>query len=132
MNLLYHGNPLLNRKTVEVTNFNEDIKTVVSDMKKLMTSHRGIGLSLNQTDYEIPYKIFIMLLDNKGTTQEFINPKIEEEGKEFILSNEGCLSTPGIFVPIARPGYAVVSFKDSEGSNKMMETQNILTRCALH
>ena len=47
----------------------------------------------------------------------FINPEVVETGKGLAISEEGCLSFPGVFVEIKRPRWAKIRAQNVEGES---------------
>jgi peptide deformylase len=62
----------------------------------------------------------------------FINPEIIELSEETETSDEGCLSFPGIYVPIKRSLRAKVRAVDLEGKTFEMEGKNLMARAFQH
>lgn len=56
---------------------------------------------------------------------------VETRGRE-VVDEEGCLSCPGISVPIRRKEYAVVRYLDLDGEEWMIEGDGLLGRCLQH
>jgi peptide deformylase len=98
---------------------NDNIKDILADLKDTLTAHPGgLGLSANQIDYDkaICYiKILIGIDPEKKPHYKevvLINPKIIEKDNPIKVTNEGCLSFPGITVVTKRFIYITVEFLD--------------------
>src|SRR6478609_3260949 len=97
--------PVLREKTREVAEVTPEIHTLVADMVETMYSKNGAGLAaiqLGSTE-----KIFIVEASVAGGDENdhpvvFINPVIEWLSDDIESADEGCLSFPGIYVPIKR------------------------------
>ena len=61
-----------------------------------------------------------------------VNPVLVETKGEVVVEGEGCLSIPGISVPIARPSWARVRFFDLDGEEWEIEGDGLLGRCLQH
>ncbi len=61
-----------------------------------------------------------------------VNPEILETKGEPVEGGEGCLSCPGIQVPISRPPWVKVRFYDLEGAQWEIEADELLGRCLQH
>jgi peptide deformylase len=60
-----------------------------------------------------------------------INPQIiATEGEQ--TGEEGCLSFPGIYLPVTRAMRAVIRAQDLEGREFELDTQELAARCVLH
>ena len=79
-------------KCTDVTNFDNDLESLLLKMFSIMKKEGGIGLAANQV--AITKRIFIMELENKQYI--FINPIIISKSTNIISYNEGCLSFPNI------------------------------------
>ena len=62
----------------------------------------------------------------------FINPEIIELSKEKETADEGCLSFPGIFIPIERPIKAKIRALNLEGEIFEMEGEGLTARAFQH
>jgi peptide deformylase len=110
LKLVLYPDDILLKKCEDVTEFNEELAKIISDMEKIMLDHKGMGLAANQVG--LSKRIF--LLKNKDGVVHFINPVIvEQEGHVFL--DEGCLSAPGAFVQVPRSEQVMVKAKNLQG-----------------
>jgi peptide deformylase len=94
------------------------VRELVRDMIDTMYSLSAAGIAAIQVGrYE---RIFI--IDGGVATGEenadplvFINPEVVETGGGLALSEEGCLSFPGVFVEVRRPRSAKLRALDVNG-----------------
>lgn len=61
-----------------------------------------------------------------------INPKIVEASDETATAEEGCLSFPGIYAPIARPAGVRVRFLDRDGKQREYPLKGLVGRAVQH
>ena len=61
-----------------------------------------------------------------------INLKIIDLDGNSVTDDEGCLSVPGIAVPIKRQPFAKVSYYDVNGEEQVIEGDGLLGRCLQH
>ena len=61
-----------------------------------------------------------------------VNPVLVETQGDPVVEGEGCLSCPGISVPIARPPFARVRYFDLDGEEWEIEGDGLLGRCLQH
>lgn len=128
LKLVLYPNPILETPCTPVTEFGPELSDIIVEMKDIMQKHGGIGLAANQVGLSI--QLFIMK-DKKGNIHEFINPKIiDTDG--MILTEEGCLSTPGIFIPVSRPESVLVEYQDKTGETKRVVAEGLEARVLLH
>lgn len=128
--LVYFPDPRLSEQCKEVTEFNEELHELLDTMKDIMVKCNGIGISANQVGSD--KKVFIMLEQNSKNIIEFINPTIIEIADELLNDQEGCLSAPGIYVPITRPQGVIIDAFNRKGEPFRGVLVDIEARCALH
>lgn len=92
-----------------------------------MALHNGVGLSANQVG--LPYRVFVMGADKVGFA--CFNPEVLESSGEETYE-EGCLSWPGMFVPVKRARVIKVRYQDMNGVSKIEEFQGLTARIFLH
>src|SRR5437868_15195714 len=116
LEIVKYGDPVLQQRADEVTEFDEKLKKFVDDMFETMYGAPGVGLAAPQVG--VLKRLFVMDCSsgkNKKQKLALINPVIEtEEGEQ--VGDEGCLSFPGIFVQVKRPQRLVVRAQDTDGS----------------
>jgi peptide deformylase len=61
-----------------------------------------------------------------------INPEITWASAEKQISDEGCLSVPGIYDGVERAAEIKVTAIDGEGQSRTIEAQGILAVCIQH
>jgi len=130
--LVYFPNPALNKPCVEVTEFNEELYELLDAMKDIMVRCNGIGISANQVGSD--KRVFIMQEQGKveSSIVEFINPTIVKVDDNLQMDQEGCLSTPGVYVPISRPEKVIVDAFNRKGEPFRGVLIDIEARCGLH
>ena len=105
---------------------------MVREMFELMYDTRGIGLAANQVD--LPLQLFVVNSSGEpGNGEElvFINPVIDQpKGSE--VSEEGCLSIPGVHADVNRPAQIHISAYDLEGNEIDMVADGLLARVIQH
>jgi len=117
-------NPLLKKKAEEVMKVDEEIKILVKDMLETMYANQGVGLAAPQ----VGVSKRVVVLDVGSGPKVFINPKIlKKKGKE--ISEEGCLSVPGVFLKLKRAKEVIVEALDEEGNKFTVEAEGLLARC---
>jgi peptide deformylase len=92
-----YPDPILIKKALPVQNVDEQIKTVVGRMAKVMYANKGIGLAAPQ----IGILSRILIVDIGEGCRVLINPEIAGGEGESVME-EGCLSLPTIEVPVKR------------------------------
>ncbi len=130
------GEPVMHRKQEPITEFDEDLRSLAADMVATMYAADGVGLAACQIGVDRAVFVFDCP-DDAGTHQRGVvcNPVLFlPEGKDRKLDDddEGCLSLPGAFVPLARPDYAAVEGQDLDGNPVRYAGRGLLARCLQH
>jgi peptide deformylase len=118
--------PILRSKCVEVE-LTDEVRDLISDMKETMYKAEGIGLAAPQVGKN--FRIFIA--DIGEGCFVFINPKIISK-KGSVLSDEGCLSLPGIFGKVKRAKEIKVEALNEEGQRFEAEVSGLFANCIQH
>jgi len=124
--VLVYPNKVLKQKSEPITEFNEELHSLLDDMYETMVAKGGVGLAAIQIG--VPKRVLIINIpikeeddaQPKENTIEVINPEfIDCSGKTKY--QEGCLSIPGYYEDVER--YANVRFKyyDRYGNEKLTE-----------
>lgn len=127
--------PFLRQPTVEVTEFDATLRKLVADMTETMYAKNGAGLAAIQVGSPLKLYIIEPTVAGRGENDPpmvFINPKIEWASNETETTDEGCLSFPGIYVPVKRNVRARVTAKDIEGNEFTVEGEHLFARAMQH
>ena len=111
------------------------IRSLVEDMIETMYSHNGAGLAAVQVAR--PERIILIDGHVAGGAEDappvvLINPTIEHLSEETETADEGCLSFPGIFVPIKRSLKARVSAYGLDGKQFTVAAEGLYARALQH
>jgi peptide deformylase len=128
--ILHYPDPLLRRKAEPVTVVTDEIRALVTDMAETMYNAPGIGLAAIQVGV-LKRVVVLDLSEERNQLQVFINPEIRESDGEQIME-EGCLSVPGVFEPVARAGRVRVRALDRDGRPFELEATGLLATCIQH
>ena len=132
MHLIKSPDPFLDKKVVEFDFENLDAKSISEEMIDIMFKEGGIGLSANQVGLDA--QIFVMkphLLEDK-TPLVVINPHLESVTVNYEEMPEGCLSHPGLYLPVKRPRGVIAKYLDISAKECTIELYDIDARCFLH
>ena len=130
------GTPVMHAQTAPVTEFGEDLHTLVRDMFATMRAADGVGLAATQVG--IGLSVFVYECpDGDDQLQRGVvcNPVVTlPEGKDRNLdsTDEGCLSYPGGYQSVARPDLATCEGQDAFGNEVHIEGTGLLARCLQH
>jgi peptide deformylase len=130
------GTPVMHRRQAEVTSYDDDLRALVADLVATMYAADGVGLAACQIGVDL--RVFVFdCHDTAGehTVGVVCNPEVElPEGRERRLDEdeEGCLSLPGGYVPLARPDQATVHGTGLDGAAVTFSGDGMLARCLQH
>jgi peptide deformylase len=130
------GNPVLHHRCRDVTDFDDGLARLVDDMFASQRAAEGVGLAANQIGIDL--RVFVYdCPDDEGMRHvgAICNPVIEEipaDRRVLDESNEGCLSVPTAYAPLARPDYAVCRGQDLNGNPVAVEGTGYFARCLQH
>ncbi|MFF8231083.1 peptide deformylase [Streptomyces caelestis] len=130
------GNPVLHKECEDVTDFGDELQQLVADMFASQRTAEGVGLAANQIGVDL--KVFVYdCPDDEGVrhTGVVCNPRLVElpaEKRRLDDSNEGCLSVPTAYAPLARPDYAEVTGQDEQGNPIRVRGTGYFARCLQH
>ena len=123
------GDPVLRLETKPVIEIDDVVRTLVADMIETMYDAPGVGLAANQIG--ITKRIAVFDAHDELGARVMINPEILEIAGE-IEFEEGCLSVPGHYWEITRPGFARVRALDLEGKEVEYVGEGLLGRVLQH
>jgi peptide deformylase len=135
MPILRYPDPRLREKCATVEAFDENLRRLVADMSDTMYAANGAGLAAIQVG--APLRLFIVDPEVAGKSLHdpvmvFINPELVWISEEAQTGDEGCLSFPGIFVPVKRGMRARVRALDLEGQPFEIEGDELFSRALQH
>ena len=130
------GEPVMHRALAPVTDFDDELASLVADMVATMYAADGVGLAANQIGVDRAVFVFDCPDDEHERHLGVVcNPRLTlPEGKDRNLddSDEGCLSYPGAFVSCTRPDWARVDGVDHSGAPVSYDGDGLLARCLQH
>lgn len=133
----------LRAPTVEVELFDEKFDALINDLRDTMYAHEAVGIAANQIGH--PERVFLIdplraCGDRAGEFADplvLVNPSIEATSTDLVPMEEGCLSFPGLYASIKRPGRVLIRAKvrNSDGeweSDKMIDAVGFFARALQH
>lgn len=116
-----YGQPVLRKVAEDITPDYPELKELINNMYETLDSSNGIGLAAPQIGLAIRLVVIDLdvlsddLPEYKGFRHAFINPHIlEYDDTETDVSEEGCLSIPGIHESVRRPTRIRVTHLDDQ------------------
>ncbi|MGN0922270.1 MAG: peptide deformylase [Cellvibrio sp.] len=129
--ILEFPDPRLRTVAKPVETFDDALRTKISDMFETMYDAPGIGLAATQVDFHRRV-IVIDVTEDRSQPLVFINPELEVLDEELSQYDEGCLSVPGFYETVVRPGRVRVKAFDAEGKPFELEPEGLLAVCIQH
>ncbi len=131
LSLLYYPDPKLHTVAKPVQAVDARIKKLVGDMLETMYDANGIGLAATQVDVH-ERLIVIDTSEQRNAPLVLINPELVWSSPEKQVSDEGCLSVPGIYDGVERAAAVRVNALDRDGRSRTIEAEGVLAVCVQH
>ena len=127
--IVLYGDPILEKKAEPVMEFDEGLALLCEEMFEAMKRDHGIGLAAPQVG--VSKRIFVT--DVEGDKKRvFINPEIVMTSPDLVEYEEGCLSFPGLYFVVKRPGSLRIQAFNEKGKPFTIEAESLLARVILH
>ena len=130
--IVKYPDPVLEKPGEPVTEFNDELRTLVDDMFESMYAAKGIGLAAPQIG--LSKRLTVIDLSFKEKPEDkivLVNPEITfREGKQH--EEEGCLSLPEIREKVTRAAKVKVRAQDLTGKWFELEGEELLARAFQH
>ena len=121
------GEPVLREKCVEVKNFNQELFTLLDDMKETVRAESGAGLAAPQ----IGVNKRVVVIDVEEGFFELVNPVIlSKKGEQ--TGPEGCLSVKGKQGTVTRPNKVKAEYRDRNGKKHKLTAEGFFARAVCH
>lgn len=133
MEIVISPNPILRQVSEPCEVGDKSLKKLAKHMAKAMYKYEGVGLAAPQLG--VLKRLIVVDVDFENSEQNpivLVNPEILETRGELATDEEGCLSCPGISVPITRPSWVCVRYFDLDGNECEIEGDGLLARCLQH
>ena len=129
--ILRYPDPRLHTVAKPVVAFDARLQRQVDDMLETMYDANGIGLAATQVDFH-ERLIVIDVSEERNAPIVLVNPEIVWSSDEKQVTDEGCLSVPGIYDGVERAAAVKVRAQDRDGKERTIEAQGILAVCIQH
>lgn len=131
VNIIQSPDPLLNTVCEPCEVGDKSLKKLAKQMVKAMYKFDGCGLAAPQVGVT-KRLVVIDCEEEQGNPIVLVNPEILELKGDPETVEEGCLSCPGVSVPITRHPWARVRYFDLDGEEWEIEGDGLLGRCLQH
>ncbi len=122
------NNPILRTKTRKAGGITEEVKTLIADMRDTLAQAKGLGLAAPQVGSNL--RVCLVTLDEK--TFPLINPEIIKRSARTTVDEEGCLSLPKLWLPVARAVEITIQYMDEKGKVKERTLEGFDARVVQH
>jgi peptide deformylase len=133
-----YGEKVLHERAQEVTEFNQELRDLVSDMYETMDAAPGVGLAATQVG--VPLRVFVYdYPDDEENPRRgvVINPvlihtPLENREADEELDSEGCLSVPGERFELIRADKVTIEGVDLDQKLIHIEAEGWFARIFQH
>jgi peptide deformylase len=122
------GDPVLREHALEVTTFDRSLRKLAKRMIRIMHDAPGVGLAAPQ----IGVLQRLLVYDVDDDPQALVNPVLDEFSEETEEADEGCLSVPGVTMPVERPVSLRVRGFDASGEPVDYRADGLQARVIQH
>ena len=146
--VLHDGDPLLRKRSREIEEITERIRTLAEDMWETMYDANGVGLAAPQVGV-LRRLVVLDVTEPEGEDEEsgegaerkpepepvkylLINPEIVEVSEEKVKAKEGCLSVPGKVGIVERPARVKVRAMGLDGGFFEVTGEGMLAKALQH
>ncbi|MGW8369140.1 MAG: peptide deformylase [Gammaproteobacteria bacterium] len=130
LKILEYPDPRLRTRAKKVEKVDDELRKLIDDMFETMYAAPGIGLAATQVN--VHKRLLVAdVSDDQSEPVVLINPEIVEADDEG-LSEEGCLSVPGIYEPVRRFQHVRVRSLDRDGKETEVDAYGLLAVCIQH
>jgi peptide deformylase len=130
--IVKYGDPILEKSTAAVKNFDAEFLQLTEDMFASMYAAQGVGLAAPQIGLSLRVAV-VDVTGGKNPEGRIVlaNPEIiHYEGEK--REEEGCLSIPGFRGYVVRPQFVTVKAQDTKGEPFEIRGEDLLARAFCH
>jgi peptide deformylase len=125
-----YGDPVLRSRALPVDRFDERLVDEAYRMGQVM--HDALGIGLAATQVGVMHRVLVYRVEQDAPVAALVNPTLEWTSDETEVSEEGCLSLPGVLVEVERPVHVRVSGCDERGDALTIEASGLEARVIQH
>jgi peptide deformylase len=122
------GDPVLRERALEVVTFDRGLRKLAKRMIRIMHDAPGVGLAAPQ----VGVLQRLLVYDVDEDPKVLVNPVLDEFSDETEESDEGCLSVPGVTMPVERPVGVRVRAFDADGEPLEFRVEGFSARVIQH
>jgi peptide deformylase len=122
------GDPVLREHAREVTEFDRGLRKLAKKMIRTMHDAPGVGLAAPQ----VGVLQRLLVYDVDDDPRVLVNPVLDEFSEETEEADEGCLSVPGVTMPVERSLSVRVRGQDEYGEPVEFQAEGYKARVIQH
>lgn len=122
------GDPVLRERAPEVQVFDRGLRKLAKKMIRIMHDAPGIGLAAPQ----VGVLQRMLVYDVDDDPRVLVNPVLDDFSEEVEESDEGCLSVPGVTMPVERSVRVHVRAQDASGEPLDYVVEGLEARVVQH
>ncbi len=125
--------PRLKVKCTPVERVDGTVRRLMDDLLETMYAAPGIGLAAPQVG--VASRVLVVDIAKEGEERaplRMANPEVLWRSDELASYEEGCLSLPDQYAPVARALRCRVRYLDAEGEMRKLEAEGLLATCIQH
>jgi len=122
------GDPVLRERARPVEKFDDELAALSRRMVAIMRDAPGVGLAATQLG--VVQRVIVYEVDDEPVT--LVNPKIVSASRDTEVLDEGCLSLPGMTLPVERPVAIRVRGHDPRGRRLEYDAEGLEARVIQH
>lgn len=130
LTILEYPDPRLRTVAQPVEAVDDELRTLIDDMLETMYASKGIGLAATQVNVHRRLLV-IDLSDEHDQPLVFVNPEIISR-QDAVMTQEGCLSVPGIYDDVERAERIRVRALGRDGQQFELDAEGLLAVCVQH
>ena len=114
LKILGHPNEQLSVRSKPIEEINDNVREFAKSLYQILVDAHEDGVGIAAPQVGVNGRLFIYLTA-PDKAELVINPVILEKSEKTETNIEGCLSFPGLSVPVARPTHIKVRYADLDG-----------------
>ncbi len=132
--IVTNPHPVLRKRAIKVTNFDQDLLTLIDSMVETMRAAPGVGLAAPQIGVSQQVVVIEYTEDENARPKLYaiVNPEIIKPSAEKEFGIEGCLSLPGLVGEVERHISVTVKAQNRFGKPIKIKASGWLARIFQH
>jgi peptide deformylase len=122
------GDPVLRERAREVAAFDRPLRKLARRMIRIMHDAPGVGLAAPQ----VGVLERLVVYDVDDDPRVLVNPVLDDFSDETEENDEGCLSVPGVTMPVQRAARVRVRARDEDGGVLEFMAEGLEARVIQH